>query len=158
MNESKLFSALLTLCVLLNSNLFSQPNSSNIEKEKQLVTPFYSSNEMVNWNNGIHRQHLDRVQKTIIFDSSSVVDSLIGTKANGIKEKRTYIYNSNINWASILTERWNGSQWVNYEQLTYTYDSNGNMTLRLKEIWIGGQWVNNYRDTYTYNSYGNMIS
>jgi hypothetical protein len=67
-------------------------------------------------------------------------------------------YDAANNQTSWLSQTWNGSVWVNIEQILSTYDSKNNLTLELGQDWNGSVWVNYAQNTYTYDARNNCTS
>jgi hypothetical protein len=63
------------------------------------------------------------------------------------------VYDVNSNLLSSVTQKWNGSAWVNDQQVTYTYNT-GNLTGEVWQVWNGSVWVNDYNYFNTYNANG----
>src|SRR5437868_4160661 len=60
---------------------------------------------------------------------------------------------------TVVTEKWNGTAWVNDSKIIYTYDANCLATSMLFQDWNSttSTWVNSLLTTNTYNS-NNQVS
>lgn len=150
------------LCFLIISDLDAQTEQFNnlLEKHNKITYPVVLKNNNPNFFDReiLGDQHPNAIRKQS-FDNIAAVDSIIIITSNGGKYRKTFGFDSNSNWTSELSEKWDGNHWVNMWLDTYVFDDNGNMTIYYYEWWDGSQWVNNYQqETYTYNSDGNMTS
>jgi len=159
--ENKINHVVLLLLFSFLSNIYSQTerfdklqennsNKSQHNMHKAIIDDFQHYGRSANYK--IKKMHKHD------YDSISVVDSSLVTKANGDKEKYIYTYDSNGNITSELKEEWDGNQWANYGQYTSTYNSNGNMTSKLKEDWDGSQWIMSDGYYSFYDSFGSYCS
>ncbi len=113
-----------------------------------LSIPSYPQHEKVEKSNVIPE----------VFDSTSVVDSVVVLKKNGDEEKYYYIYDGRGRITSYLytIKIWDGSQLVNDLRWLYNY-TDGSKVYGLREKWNGSQWIKDRQDTITYNDYGNLV-
>ena len=68
--------------------------------------------------------------------------------------KTVYTYTNNNNTYNI-TQRWNGSSWINNTQDFITYDANHNCTNHINQSWNGSSWDSNYEYYYAYDANNN---
>jgi hypothetical protein len=61
------------------------------------------------------------------------------------------VYNVNSDLLSFVTQKWNGSAWVNDQQVTYSFTS-GNLTGELWQKWNGTTWLNDYNYIKSFNA------
>ena len=160
MNSIKFYFLLSFSFLLIVSNIYSQTERFDELLENRINKPLHNTHNDIMDDFPNSEKYENRTFVTMkkqVYDSSSVIDSVVSIQANGAKSKYIYIYDSNGNMTSELGEDLDGSQWLNNKyRITYTYDSNGNNTSSLIENWIGSQWLSAYRFTYTYDSNGNM--
>lgn len=90
-------------------------------------------------------------------NSSTVVERVEGTDYLGTDFKMIYDYDNRGYIINKLEKKYDGSQFVNYEQTTYEFDSFGNQTLRLRETWDGSMWVGNDRLSNSFDAAGNEL-
>ena len=162
MNSIKFYFLLSFSFLLIVSNIYSQTERFDELLENRINKPLHNTHNDIMDDFPNSEKYENRTFVTMkkqVYDSSSVIDSVVSIQANGAKSKYIYIYDSNGNMTSELGEDLDGSQWLNNKyRITYTYDSNGNNTSFLYEKWDKSQWVNVYRTTSTYDSNGNNTS
>ena len=131
-------------------------NTYNYDTEENILSEFSEKWLFDKWN--------DNWKVIYSYDSDGNIATEINERAFGFpakldKEfKHTYTYNSEGNQTKNITEKWDGSQWINFSKNTLAYDSNKNLTLMLTEVWDGSKWLNFFNSTFTYDSNGNSIS
>lgn len=64
---------------------------------------------------------------------------------------------SRLDYATIVEQAWNGSQWTNKNRYLYTYDSSGHLAQLRSQEWKGGGWTDISREVSTFDSYGNEV-
>ncbi len=69
-----------------------------------------------------------------------------------------YTYDTNGNITLILEETFDGTSWINDNQIIYEYNSNNNMTLEISQSWSGNDFVNAVQQTYEYDAQNRLIS
>ena len=73
---------LLTMMILLTvTNLYSQPERLDELLKNKIKDPLFQNEE--GFNKSVFENHSNQILKTAIFDSTSVVDSVIFTRENG---------------------------------------------------------------------------
>ncbi len=99
-------------------------------------------------------------RNSYMYDSNNnIISSLSEFYENNIWEKykrKTYIYSSNNNLTSLVYEH--GSSLSIRLRNTYSYDPNGNLTKKLSELRNRSGFENNYVYTYVYDRNNNLIS
>jgi len=83
------------------------------------------------------------------WDTTGTVWSIVG-KTSG------YIYDANHNLTNVLSQIWDGSQWVNSRQTMATYDAANNQTSWSSQTWNGSVWVNTEQILSTYDAKNNL--
>ena len=68
--------------------------------------------------------------------------------------KNVYTYDINGKIASQITQKWNGTSWVNLIQEYYTYDSFGQTINHTIQNWNGTTWVITTQDVNNYDTSG----
>ena len=72
--------------------------------------------------------------------------------------RKSYTYSSNADLTELLSEYYNGSEWVPYERSTYTYDAKGHVLTETVSWPEEPGWFDFLFLTYTYNNAGLCIS
>lgn len=97
----------------------------------------------------------------IVYDVNSNLLSSVEQIWNGSiwvnDQQVTYTYNLD-RVASELWQKWTGSAWVNDSYYTTSYDANSNITLELAQLWSGSAWQNDFQSLYTYDANNNQIT
>jgi len=127
-----------------NKGLEHHINKSRHNRENAKATSFLENGETIK-----------RISKTLQvqdYDSTFVIDSILITNEDGVKEMRIYTYDSNGNTISDYWKYRDGTQWVSYYLITYLYDANGNKTSKLWEYWNAGELVKDFRYSYSIDS------
>jgi hypothetical protein len=91
------------------------------------------------------------------YNLLSSVEQLWNGSAWVNDQQVTYTYNLN-RVTGELWQQWTGTAWVNDTYYTTSYDANGNITLELAQIWNGSAWQNDFQSVYTYDSNNNQIT
>jgi len=152
---------ILVVLLFMVGNLYSQVNQLN-KAPRNIFEDSFPTHEKGIDNNDFEKNSLenyfDQILSTRIFDSTSVVDSVIIKSAQYDTEKESFTYSSYGKIASWSYEKWEGSAFKKYKRETYNYDSGGNLTAWLFERWNGSTVENYILETYTNNSSGNRTS
>lgn len=112
------------------------------------------------WTNG---QWADSTKDLYSYDSSirptQIVEQIMkgGNWVDTTRTTITYHSSSGYDLASDVNQAWDGSQWVNVNQIVYTYDSNNHITESLYQDWGGSNWVGTARILSTFDSNGNNV-
>jgi hypothetical protein len=71
-----------------------------------------------------------------------------------------FLFNYNVNGTinNTISNRWNGTNFVDYNRTLYSYDANNRLTLEDGQQWNGTNWVSDYRVQKTYDTNGNVIN
>jgi hypothetical protein len=112
-------------------------NDSNEEYDNEFVKPIYNT-------------------QSILFDSTSIVDSVIITLHENEKQKISFAYDSNGSKVREVTELLDNNKWVNNRKKSFSYNSDGLLILELNEEWYGDEWLITNQKSYGYNSYGKL--
>jgi hypothetical protein len=73
------------------------------------------------------------------------------------EQRVIYSYNSDGIKTETLTQKLNGTQWVNFQRISNLFNSEGNLLNYIYELWQNNQWIIQLRSTITYNSNGQAI-
>jgi hypothetical protein len=72
--------------------------------------------------------------------------------------RESYIYDTEGNRISMLTEVMSTGGWVNSKRESSAYDASGHLVSRLDEQWSGSTWIGRDRFLFTYDEEGNTLT
>jgi hypothetical protein len=70
----------------------------------------------------------------------------------------TINYNANGTISSLVSDAWDGTNWVSVFRTISSYDGNNNLILQDTQAWNGTDWISLIKYEYTYDANGNIIS
>lgn len=169
MKKLLLLIALVTLNFLnaqteLQSSVDQSWNGSSWDNNQAYNYEYDANNNLTTttsyvWNNGAWEE---LYKETYTYNSNNRATLFIyqeydsNTSIYNNIFRDTYTYDSNNNPISLLSESWNGGQWVN----DYRFDVNyvgGNIDNLLEQYWNGSTWVNEGRGVVTNDSNNRII-
>ena len=103
-----------------------------------------------------HDIEIQKGQKTMILDTSNLVERVIVYSKTDSTKRFSYFYDAMGNMISELSDEWAIDQWLNMNRYTNTYFSNGKINTKIFEIYQSGDWLKSHRYTYSYDSTGNL--
>jgi hypothetical protein len=135
---------ILYLIFSFHLNIFSQKkNNSNFLTESSSFDKIYNTE----LNNKAYRT---------VFDSSSVVDSIILTGEIS-KSKYSYSYDSNWNVLVLKDEIFADNHWGNFIKISFFYNDDGLLLDKKIEFWNGVQWELTSQHYYSYDENNFLI-
>jgi len=97
-----------------------------------------------------------KINEPASVNQTFYVDAVYVYRTN--EEQRViYSYNSDGIKTETLTQKLNGTQWVNFQRISNLFNSQGKLLNYIYELWQNNQWFIQLRSTTTYNSNGQAI-
>jgi len=145
-------------------NIALLPSQKNYSRQKQTkalsLIPIYDDVYM--WTRDIPGKKwvYDTRAINLVYDVNSNLLSSVDQTWNGTgwvnDQQVTYTYTGN-NLTDELWQKWNGTIWVNDYKYTTTYTADYLISLELGQLWNGSAWVNDYQSLYAYDVNKNRI-
>jgi len=169
MKKQLLLIALITFNVLhaqtkLLSAIQQDWNGSSWENYEGTNFEYDTNNNLITssyyeWHNGAWRElgqaiYTYNSNNRVTQEAYKEFDSNTGTYKNYIRY--TYTFNTNHNLTELLSEDWDGTQWINSEKQNVSY-VDGNIDILIDQNWNGKVWVNYSRSTITNDSSNRVI-
>lgn len=70
----------------------------------------------------------------------------------------TINYNANGTVSNLVSDSWDGNNWVADYKSIYSYNANNKVSMEESQTWDGNAWVIEYRTEYTYDANGNVVN
>lgn len=146
--------ALLLLCA---SGVYSQPiwsvDGGGQYNGSCRLDSFYS----YKWDTATLDWSLNNFHYSKYNANRYLTNQYYGNPIDGIYQKDTLTYDTNGYQATVLAQRWDGSQWQNQLLSTISNNANGQPTIVLSKIWQNSMWKDNTQSLYTYDANGFLI-
>ncbi len=105
------------------------------------------------------------IDKTVLHYSSTgkVLSSTkygknLTTNLWSLYHQTLYTYDVNDSLINSLTQTWNGTTWINVQQLLYEYNSFGSVTVYMQQQWVNNAWQTNQADSIVYDIQNRIVS